>query len=57
MVDARFAWVLLALPIVMLLIAALLWTWARRMRSRPVLQDIQEQLQLDLLAIQGARTS
>lgn len=57
MVDARFAWVLLSLPIVMLLIAALLWTWARRMRSRPVLQDIQEQLQLDLLAIQGARTS
>lgn len=56
-VDARWAWVLPALPVATLLIAVALWAWARRLRSRPVLQDIQEQLQLDLLAIQAARAS
>lgn len=56
-VDARLAWVLPALPVATLLIAVALWVWARRLRSRPVLQDIQEQLQLDLLAIQAARAS
>jgi len=57
MIDARCAWVLPALPVATLLIAALLRAWARRLRSRPVLQDIQEQLQLDLLALQGARST
>lgn len=57
MIDARYVWVLPALPVATLLIAALLWAWARRLRSRPVLQDIQEQLQLDLLALQGARST
>lgn len=53
--DARQAWVLLGLPVVMLLISAVLWAWSRRMRTQPWLQDIQEQLQLDLLAIAQAR--
>jgi ABC-type nickel/cobalt efflux system permease component RcnA len=55
--DARHAWLLPTLPAVMLVIAVALWALGRRMRTRPVLQDIQEQLQLDLLAIQATRAA
>jgi hypothetical protein len=56
-IDGRHAWVLPTLPGVMLVIAVALGVMGRRLRTRPVLQDIQEQLQLDLLAIQAARAA
>ncbi|MGV1045724.1 hypothetical protein [Limnohabitans sp.] len=56
-IDARHAWVLPVLPLTLLALAALLWAWARRLRTRPFLNDIQEQIQLDILAIQQARAS
>lgn len=56
-IDAHHAWVLAMLPLTLLVLAGLLWAWARRLRARPFLRDIQEQIQLDCLAIQQARTS
>jgi hypothetical protein len=56
-IDARHAWVLPVLPMALLVVAALLWAWARRLRTRPFLRDIQTQLELDFLAIQQARAS
>ena len=43
--------------VALLVMAALLWAWARRLRTRPFLRDIQTQLELDFLAIQQARAS
>ena len=56
-IDAHHAWVLPVMPLTLLVLAALLWAWARRLRTRPFLNDIQEQIQLDILAIQQARAS
>jgi lysylphosphatidylglycerol synthetase-like protein (DUF2156 family) len=55
--DTRHAWVLPVMPLTLLVLSVLLWAWARRLRTRPFLNDIQEQIQLDILAIQQARTS
>jgi hypothetical protein len=45
------------MPLTLLVLSVLLWAWARRLRTRPFLNDIQEQIQLDILAIQQARAS
>ena len=54
-IDTRTAWILPALPLAWLAASGLLWAMAKRLRTRPLLQDIQEQLQLDLLAIQSSQ--
>ncbi len=54
-IDPRHAWVLPALPAGLLLLSAVCWVWARRLRSRPVLDEIKAQIQLDMLAIRQAR--
>lgn len=54
-IDTRTTWVLWALPLVCLALSGLLWAIAKRLRTRPLMQDIQEQLQLDLLAIQSSQ--
>jgi hypothetical protein len=51
LVDAPYAWVLLALPSACLLLSGLCWWWARNQRLQPLLQDIQAQIALDLQAI------
>jgi len=55
--EAPHTWVLLALPLTLLVLSGLCWAWARRLRTRPLLDDIKGQLQLDLLAIQQAQKS
>lgn len=54
--EMRHAWVLLALPLSLLGLSGLCWVRARSLRTRPVMNDIQEQLQLDMLAIRQAQT-
>lgn len=55
--DAPHAWVLLALPLILLGLSGLCWAWARSLHVRPLMDDIKCQIQLDLLAIQQAQTS
>ena len=56
-IDARHAWVLLALPLTLLALSGLCWAWGSRLRTRPILDDIKAQIQLDLLAIEQAQAS
>jgi len=53
--EAPHAWVLLALPAATLLVSALCWWGARRLRVQPLLQDIQAQIALDIRAIQQSQ--
>jgi hypothetical protein len=55
--DAPRPWVLLALPVSTLVISVLCWWWARSMRLQPILSDIQTQIQLDIQAIQQAKSA
>ncbi|PUE11541.1 hypothetical protein B9Z51_04445 [Limnohabitans sp. T6-5] len=55
--DLPHAWVLLALPLTLLVLSGLCWAWARSLRTRPLMDDIKCQIQLDLLAIQKAQMS
>lgn len=57
LMDASHAWVLLALPLGFLALSGLCWAWAFSLRTQPILADIKEQLQLDILMIQKAQTS
>lgn len=52
-IDPRHAWVLPALPLGCLLLSALLWVWARRLRTRPGLQELHDQIRLDSLMLQS----
>ncbi len=54
--DAPHAWVLLALPVASLFLSGLCWWWARTQRLQPLLQDIQAQIALDLLAIRQVQS-
>ena len=54
--DAPHVWVLWTLPLGLLLSGGLLWAWARSLRTRPMLDDIQEQIELDVLAIRQTQT-
>lgn len=56
-IDPRHAWVLPALPLGCLLLSALLWLWARRLRAPPGLHALREQIRLDILMLQKAQTS
>ncbi|PUE33914.1 hypothetical protein [Limnohabitans sp. Jir72] len=56
-IDNHHAWVLLALPLILLALSGLCWAWARSLRTRPMLDEIREQIQLDILAIQEVQTS
>jgi hypothetical protein len=56
-IDARHAWVLLALPVALLALSGVCWAWGRRLRTRPMLDEIKAQIQLDLLAIEQAQAS
>lgn len=50
--NAQSAWILLAFPTVLLILSAFFFLIARQSKVEPLLQDIQEQLALDILAIQ-----
>ncbi len=52
-----FVWVLWVLPLALLVCSAVCAAWAQRLRSRPLLDELKEQIQLDLLAIRQAQTS
>lgn len=54
--DAPHVWVLWALPLGFLLSSGLFWAWARSLRMRPMLDDIKEQIELDVLTLQQAQT-
>ncbi len=54
--DARHAWILPALPSVLLFISGGCWAWARSLRARSVLKDLQEQIQLDILTLRESQT-
>lgn len=56
-IDIRHAWVLLALPLGLLVISGLCWAWGLSLRSRPMLDDIKAQIQLDILAIEQTQAS
>lgn len=56
-IDKHHAWVLWALPMVFLALSGICWLLARSLRTRPIMDDIKEQIQLDILAIQQAQTS
>lgn len=56
-IDTRHAWVLPVLPLTLAVLSGLCWVHARRLHTRPVLDEIKAQIQLDMLAIQQAQTS
>lgn len=49
------AWVLVVLPSVLLMMSASIYGFAQRYKIESMFEDIQEQLDLDLLAIGSAR--
>ncbi len=49
--NPQSAWVLVVLPAVLLVISAVLFLMAKQSKVDPLLQDIQEQIALDILAI------
>lgn len=49
--NPHSSWVLFGLPISLLLIAAVLYVAAKRCKVEPFLQDLQEQIALDMLAL------
>jgi len=52
--NPQSAWVLVALPAALLAMGALLLWMAKQCKVEPLLQDIQEQIALDILAIRKA---
>jgi hypothetical protein len=52
--NAPQIWVLWALPASFLGLSLVFWMWARSLRFQPLLEDIQQQIQLDILAIREA---
>jgi len=52
-IDPRHAWVLPALPLACLLLSALLWVWARRLRTRPGLHELRDQIRQDIQMLQS----
>jgi hypothetical protein len=55
----REGWVgvMWALPLALVVCSVVCAVWAQRLRSRPLLADLKEQLQLDLQAIRQVQTS
>lgn len=49
--NEQFAWILIMLPLVLLLFAWIFYSLAKRYKVAPLFNDVQEQLNLDLLAI------
>lgn len=56
-IDARHAWVLWAWPAGWLGISGLFWFWGLRLRPRPILGGLKEQLRLDMQMIRKAQAS
>ena len=56
-IDARHAWILPALPLVFVVMGIACWLWARSHRTRPMFNDIKEQIQLDIRALQEVQAS
>ncbi len=54
--NPQSAWVLVVLPVVLLVISAVLFLMAKQSKVDPLLQDIQEQIALDILAIRKVST-
>lgn len=54
--DAQSAWILPALPTLLLVISAILYLVAKRSTVEPLWQDIQEQLALDMLSLREVST-
>ena len=54
--NPQSAWVLVVLPALLLAISAVLFLMAKQSKVDPLLQDIQEQLALDILAIRKVST-
>jgi hypothetical protein len=52
-----FVWVLWTLPLAFLVCSAVCGVWAQRLCARPLLDELLEQIQLDLLAIRQVHTS
>jgi hypothetical protein len=53
--NPQNAWVLVALPFVLLSMSVFFYSLACRCKTEPMFSDIQEQLNLDLLAINQVR--
>jgi hypothetical protein len=49
--NEQYAWVLIMLPMFLLLLAWIFYSLAKRYKVEPLFNDVQEQLNLDLLAI------
>jgi membrane protein implicated in regulation of membrane protease activity len=54
--NPQSAWVLVVLPAVLLVISAVLFVMAKQSKVDPLMQDIQEQIALDILAIRKVST-
>lgn len=55
--HARHTWVLFALPLGFGVIGIACGLWARHLRMRPILSELQEQIRLDILALKEAQLS
>jgi hypothetical protein len=55
--DPHWSWVLPVLPLSAFALGGVLWAWARSLRSRPVLDEIKAQIELDLLMLQQAQSA
>ena len=52
-----FVWVMWVLPLAMAVCSVVFAVWAQRLRPRPLLDELKEQIHLDLLAIRQAQTT
>ncbi|MFM1924391.1 MAG: hypothetical protein RIT44_197 [Pseudomonadota bacterium] len=52
--NAPQVWVLWALPASLLVLSLVCWMWAKSLKFQPFVNDIQQQIQLDILAIREA---
>jgi positive regulator of sigma E activity len=57
LLNSSHVWVLWALPLGLGLCSLLCWWWARTWRQAPILQELQAQIHLDILALQKAQAA
>lgn len=55
--GARHLWLLPTLPLALLFVSGLCWWWASRCRQEPLMKNFQEQIRLDIVAIQQAQST
>jgi hypothetical protein len=53
LLHARNAWVLVALPVLLFAVSLIFYAIAKHNKVTPFFQDVQEQIKLDVLAING----